>query len=230
MSERSTGSKTWANPLLNPSRPRVINIFVSAVLSVLGCLTICSCSAIVLPPRWAVRRHVDIFVWRVPSERSVNLRYGIDRGCGKTRGRFLYEKKTWRRRRQGGRWLRTPHVWLFVSLGWKLGGRGNALQSRFEIKASSSFIYLFFHQKLHGAAEDHSELASICHEEGPGTLALPCLPPTPTRPAPLLCFHPAPLHWDFSLCTAKLPISTRMITAHSDLYSGESSSTSFGRH
>lgn len=46
-----------------------------------------------------------------------------------------------------------------------------------------SFIYLFifFCQKLHRAAEDHSELASICHDEGPGTLALPRLPPQHSR-------------------------------------------------
>lgn len=53
-------------------------------------------------------------------------------------------------------------------------------------------------------------------------------PHSPTLP--FLRFHPAPLRWDFFLCTAKLPISTRTITAPSDLYSRESSSTSFGRH
>lgn len=60
---------------------------------------------------------------------------------------------------------------------------------------------------------------------------LPCLacPRHPHTPPSLACLHPVPLHWDFSLCTAKLPISTCMITAHSDLYSGESCSTSFGR-
>lgn len=53
------------------------------------------------------------------------------------------------------------------------------------------FIYFFFHQKLNRAAEDHSELGSICHDEGPGTLALPAPrhprhppPPTTTTPPP----------------------------------------------
>lgn len=96
-----------------------------------------------------------------------------------------------------------------------------------------SFIYLFICQELRGAAEDHSELASICHDGGPGTSALPRLPPTPHTPhhpsLPPTSIQP-PLHQDCSLCTAKLPISTCcVITAHSDLYSGESSSTSFGR-
>lgn len=61
----------------------------------------------------------------------------------------------------------------------------------------------------------------------------PCLARPPpnahTTPPSFPRFHPAPLHRDFSLSTAKLPISTRMITAHSDLYSAESRSSGFGR-
>lgn len=147
MSQSSSGSNTWSNHPVNPSGPWVINIFVSAVLSVLGCLsvrTISSCSAIVLPPCWAIRLHVDIFVWRVPSERSVNLRYRIARGGVEA------SSSMWRDRckgRRGGCWLSTPLVWLFVSLGWRLVGAEegvNALQRRLQIKASSSSTPLFF--------------------------------------------------------------------------------------
>ncbi|TKS91320.1 RNA binding protein fox-1 -like protein 3 [Collichthys lucidus] len=60
--------------------------------------------------------------------------------------------------------------------------------------------------KLRRAAEDRSELASICRDEGPGTLALPRPPPPNAHTTPP--HHPAPLHRDFSLPTAKLPIST----------------------
>lgn len=92
--------------------------------------------------------------------------------------------------------------------------------------------YLFFHQKLHGATEDHPELASICHDEGPGTFALPCLPLTPAPPPPPPLPPPPSSPYARrrrSRRAAKPPISPCMITAHSDLYSGESSSTSFGR-
>lgn len=59
----------------------------------------------------------------------------------------------------------------------------------------------------------------------------PCAAPnthTP-HPSPFLCFHPTPLHWDFLLSIAKLPISTCMIIEHSDLHTGKSSGSSFGR-
>lgn len=113
------------------------------------------------------------------------------------------------------------------------GVGGNTLQRRFQIKASSSFrlsfLYLFLCQKLYGAAWDHSELASICHDMSWDTrLACPQQTYQPPPNLPLLPSSPITLR--FSLCTAKLPISTCMITEHSDLYSGESSSTSFGRH
>lgn len=49
--------------------------------------------------------------------------------------------------------------------------------------------------------------------------------PPRTTPA-LLRLHPAPLRQHFSLRSAKVPISTCMITADSDLYSGESSNSS----
>lgn len=89
-----------------------------------------------------------------------------------------------------------------------------------------SFLPWFFCQMLHRAAADHPELASICHDEGPGIhpgLACPQHPALPALPPS------SPITLRLSLCTAKLPISTCMITAHSDLYSEESGGTGFGR-
>lgn len=119
MSERST----WTNPPLHPSRPWVINLFVSAALSVPGCLsvrTICSSRAIVFPPCWAIRLHVDIFVWWVPSERSVNLRYRMDRGGAEAQACSSMWKCKGSR---GGCWLSTPLVCL-TGLENGGGGRG----------------------------------------------------------------------------------------------------------
>lgn len=160
-----------------------------------------------LPPCWAVRPHVDIFVWRVPSERSVNPRYRIDRGEEKLGPVPLWEEPDWG---GGAGWRLIEHATcLTVCLCWLGGGggtgRGDALQSHSEIKASSSFIYLFFHQKLNRAAEDHCELGSVCHDEGPGTLASP----TPLYPSLPSC-HPAPLYaetFHFVLPNCRSPLA-----------------------
>lgn len=124
-------------------------------------------------------------------------------------------------------WAR--HLFYCLSL-WTGGWGGGVMHYKAISKLKSClllFIYFFiFCQKLHRAAEDHSKLASICHDEGPGTFALRC-PQHPHSPPSSL--HPTPLHWDFLLCIAKLPISTCMIIEHSDLHTGESSSSSFGR-
>ena len=143
---------------------------------------------------------------------------------------------------QGGCWLSTPLVWLFVSVDWKWvgewGRRGGGVthyKGVFQIKASSSFISVFFLSEALRSCWRSLRISEHLSWRGSWDTLLalastrPPPPNTHTNPPSLLSFHPAPLHWDFSLCTAKVPISTCMITAHSDLYSGESSSTSFGR-
>lgn len=139
------------------------------------------------------------------------------------------------KRRQGGRWLNTPLVWLFVSLDWKFGGRGRGGLTHYKGVSKLkphllSFLYLFLLSKAPWGCGRSLRISQHLSWEWSrdARLALPA-PNTHTPHPSFLCFHPAPLHRDFSRCTAKLPISTCMIIAHSDLYSGESSSTSFGR-
>ena len=181
---------------------------MSAALPVLGCLsvrTICSSGAIVLPPCWAISLHVDIFVWRVPGECSVNLSYRVDRGRWRSSGHFLHEKKQIR-----GDTDWACHLVDCLSL-WigSLGGVGVGWVMHYKAISKLkprllSFIYLFICERLRGAAGDHSELASICRDGGPGTSALPCLacPPTCTQPAPPLPLLPSS------------PITLRLFTLH----------------
>lgn len=124
----------------------------------------------------------------------------------------------WRDRykgRQGGRWLNTPLVWLFVSLDWKLGWGWGAGVTHYKgvpkLKLRLfSFIYLFiFCQKLHRAAGDQSELASICHDEGPGTpcLALPAPnthTPRPPLSAPIQPHYTETFHFALPNCRSPL--------------------------
>lgn len=77
------------------------------------------------------------------------------------------------------------------------------------MKASSPFISAFI--LCHSGAEgDHSELASICGDGGPGTLAA-----SSKAPPPLRCLLPAPLQRD-----SQSAASAAVITERSDLCSG----------
>ena len=117
---------------------------------------------------------------------------------------------------------------LTVCLSGLGGWRGvNALQRRFQIKASSSFISLFISlsEALWSCWRSLWISEHLSWRGSSPRLAFPQRPPPPT-PALL---PSSPITLRFSLCTAKLPISTCMITEHSDLYSGESGSTSVGR-
>ena len=125
-----------------------------------------------------------------------------------------------------------------LEVGWGVGEERGGLthyKGVFQIKASSSFISVFFLSEALRSCWRSLRISEHLSWRGSWDTLLalastrPPPPNTHTNPPSLLSFHPAPLHWDFSLCTAKVPISTCMITAHSDLYSGESSSTSFGR-
>lgn len=185
---------TWNNPPLHLSRLWVINLFVSAALSVPGCLSvksICSSGTIVLPPCWAIRLHVDIFIWRVPGVHSVNLRYRIERGGAEAQA----SSSMWRcKGSQGGCWLSVPLVCLTgLENGGGGGGRPTHYKGVSKLKPSLlSFPPLFF---LSDAPQSCWRSFRISeHLSWRGSWDASLASSAPNAPPSLLCLHPAPLH------------------------------------
>lgn len=150
-----------------PSCPWAINLFVSAALSVTGCLSgrnICSRGAILLPPCWAITQSMEIFTWQFPGERPVNLRYRTDREVLMHRPTPQHEDA--QRAGVDADWA----CRLFVSPEWKMvGWVGRAT----DYKGISKL-------KPRRLSFPPFELASICHDEGPGTVPSTAHPhPTP---------------------------------------------------